>query len=159
MKSAKGAARYIGRYLARPAIAEYRITSYSGNEVTFWYESHETKQKVVETLTAEAFIGKLLTHIPPKYFKMARAYGIYSGRICTKVRKCFGLLQYIKSGFKIMQYTLKEYWKKETKKLTYRELMIRTFSRDPYKCKKCGELMELWEIWQRKYGCIYNFGK
>jgi len=77
MKSAKGAARYIGRYLARPAIAEYRITSYSGNEVTFWYESHETKQKVVETLTAEAFIGKLLTHIPPKYFKMARAYGIY----------------------------------------------------------------------------------
>ncbi|WP_297430459.1 transposase [Clostridium sp.] len=28
MKSARGAARYIGRYLARPAIAEYKILSY-----------------------------------------------------------------------------------------------------------------------------------
>jgi hypothetical protein len=159
MRSAKGAARYIGRYLARPAIAEYRITGYDGEKVTFWYESHETKEKVVETLTVEAFIGKLLMHIPPKYFKMVRTYGVYAGSICTKVRKCFGLLQYIKSGLKVMQYTLKEYWKKETKKLTYRELMIRTFSRDPYKCKKCGELMELWEIWQRKYGYIYDLGK
>jgi hypothetical protein len=46
----------------------------------------------------------------------------------VKVKKCFGLLRYIKSGLKAIQYTIKEYWKKETKKLTYRELMIRNFS-------------------------------
>jgi hypothetical protein len=35
MKDAKGAAKYIGRYLARPAIAEYRIVSYDGETVHF----------------------------------------------------------------------------------------------------------------------------
>jgi len=155
MKSAKGAARYIGRYLARPAIAEYRIISYDGKKVTFWYKSHETNEKVVETLEAEKFIGKLTMHIPPKYFKMVRSYGIYAGSIRVKVKKCFGLLKYIKSGLKAIQCTLKSYWKKETKKLTYRELMIKNFSKDPHKCSKCGALMELWEIWQRKYGYIY----
>ena len=158
MKSAIGAARYIGRYLARPAIAEYRITNYDGENVTFWYESHETKEKVIVTLTAEAFIGKLLMHIPPKYFKMVRTYGVYAGSIHSKIRKCYGLLQYIKSGLKVMQYTLEEHWKKKTEKLTYRQLMIRTFSKDPYECKRCGEIMELWEIWQSKYGYIYEFG-
>ncbi|MBS4192035.1 transposase [Bacillus sp. FJAT-49705] len=38
MKDAKGAAKYIGRYLARPAIAEYRIEEYDGKVVSFWYE-------------------------------------------------------------------------------------------------------------------------
>ena len=33
MKSARCVARYIGRYLARPAIAEYRILSYDGENV------------------------------------------------------------------------------------------------------------------------------
>jgi hypothetical protein len=159
MRSATGAARYIGRYLARPAIAEYRITGYDGKNVTFWYESHETKKKVVETVTVEKFIGKLLIHIAPKYFKMVRTYGVYAGSIRVKVRKCIGLIQYIKSGLKNLESTLKKNWKKETKKLTYREMMIRNFSRDPYKCKNCGEEMELWEIWQRKYGYIYEFGK
>ena len=32
-------ARYIGRYLARPAIAEYRIIKYDRKKVTFWYEN------------------------------------------------------------------------------------------------------------------------
>ena len=35
MKSARGAARYIGRYLARPAVAKYKILSYDGENVTF----------------------------------------------------------------------------------------------------------------------------
>ncbi len=90
---------------------------------------------------------------------MVRTYGVYAGSIRVKVRKCIGLIQYIKSGLKNLESTLKKNWKKETKKLTYREMMIRNFSRDPYKCKNCGEEMELWEIWQRKYGYIYEFGK
>jgi len=111
----------------------------------------------VETLTAEAFIGKLLMHIPPKHFKMVRAYGIYAGSIRVKVKQCFGLLQYIKSGYKAIRCTLKEYYRKETKKLTYRELMIRNFSKDPCKCNKCGELMELWQVWHRKYGIFMSW--
>ena len=32
------ALKYLGRYLAHPALAEYRITNFDGNTVTFWYE-------------------------------------------------------------------------------------------------------------------------
>lgn len=159
MKSAKGAARYIGRYLARPAIAEYRITGYDGENVTFWYEDHKTKKKIVVTLKAEEFIGKLIMHIAPKHFKMARVYGIYAGSIYQKVKQCYGLLRYIQSGLEAIQYTLKSYYKNSTRKLTYRELMIRNFSKDPLKCRKCGKLMELWEIWHEKYGYIYDLCK
>jgi hypothetical protein len=158
MKSARGAARYIGRYLGRPAIAEYRIISYDGKNVTFWYKSHETNERVEETVTAQVFIGKLLMHISPKYFKMVRLYGVYAGSISVKVRKCFGLLQYIKSGLKLIQCTLKINWKKEIRKMKYRELMIINFSKDPRKCSKCGQLMELFQIWHRKYGYIYDMG-
>ncbi len=42
--------------------------------------------------------------------------------------------------------------------MTYRELMIINFSKDPRKCLKCGQLMELWQIWHRKYGYIYDMG-
>jgi len=159
MKDTKGAARYIGRYLGKPAIAEYRIMNYDGDKVTFWYEDHKTKKRVVETITVEEFMGRLLMHIPPKHFRMARSYGIYSGSIKAKIKKCYGLIKYIKSGFKLLQYTLKSYWKKETKKLTYRELMINNFSKDPLKCRKCGTQMELWEIWHKKYGYIYDLAK
>ena len=133
MRNAKKVAKYIGRYLARPAIAEYRITGYDGDNITFWYDDHETKKKVEVTLSAEKFIGKLIMHIPPKYFKMARKYGMYAGCIYKKVKKCYGLLKYIKSGLKAIQYTLESYVKKTAKKLTYRELMIRNFSKDPLK--------------------------
>jgi hypothetical protein len=159
MKSAKGAARYIGRYLGRPAIAEYRIIKYDGENVTFWYEDHKTKQRVELTLTAFEFMGKVLMHIPPKYFKMARTYGIYAGSIYIKIKKCYGLLRYIQSGLKSIQYTLKDYLKRNRIKLTYRELVIKNFSEDPLKCKKCGNIMELWEIWHEKYGYIYDLSK
>lgn len=38
----KNAAKYIGRYLARLAIDEYRISNYNGKTVTFWYENKKT---------------------------------------------------------------------------------------------------------------------
>jgi hypothetical protein len=46
-------------------------------------------------------------------------------------------------------------WKKETRKMNYRELMIINFSKDPRKCLKCGQLMELWH---RKYGYMQDMG-
>ena len=43
--------------------------------------------------------------------------------------------------------------------MSFRELMIKNFSKDPLKCRKCGTVTELWEIWQKKYGYIYDLGK
>ena len=159
MKSARGCARYIGRYLARPAIAEYRIISYDGLMVKFWYIEHGTGNRVEANLTVEEFIGKLMMHIPPKYFKMVRRYGVYAGSIQQKVKKCFGLLKYIKDGYKSIQYTLREWWENKDRPLTWRALMIKNFAKDPLRCKKCGKLMELMEIWHYKYGYIYDLLK
>ena len=77
MRSAKGAAKYIGRYVSRPAIAESRIISYDGEKVTFWYEQHEDNKRIEITLPVLEFIGKVVRHVPERYFKMVRYYGIY----------------------------------------------------------------------------------
>lgn len=66
---------------------------------------------------------------------------MHAGSISVKVRKCFGLLQYIKSGLRVIKYTLKINWKKETRKMIYRKLMIINFSKDPRKCLKCDSDM------------------
>jgi hypothetical protein len=70
MKDAKGAAKYIGRYLARPAIAEYRIVSYDGDTVHFWYEDHQTGKRQGVKASVYKFLFDLLQHIPPKHFRM-----------------------------------------------------------------------------------------
>ncbi len=41
----KPATQYIGRYLARPAIAEYRIINYDGKNVTYRFENKKPKEK------------------------------------------------------------------------------------------------------------------
>ena len=42
----KQATTYIGRYLARPAIVEYRVSRYNDKSVTFWYENKKTRKKI-----------------------------------------------------------------------------------------------------------------
>ena len=155
MKSAKACAKYIGRYLGKPAIAEYRIIKYDKNRVTFWYIDHRTGKKMIEDIDVEEFVGRVLMHIPPKNFKMARRYGIYSGSLAKKVRQHVGLIKYIKSGLKEFQYTLKNYWNKKDIKISWREMMIDSFSKDPQICKNCGSEMEVWEIRHSKYGKVF----
>jgi len=77
MRSARHAAKYVGRYLARPSIAEYRILEYDGEMVRYWYEDHDTKKRKEKRLPVMQFIGRLVMHIPKKHFKMTRRYGLY----------------------------------------------------------------------------------
>lgn len=74
----KQASKYIGRYLARPAIAEYRTTDYDGKTVTFWYENKKSKKKITVRIDVLEFIGKLTQHIHPKGFRVVRRYCLYS---------------------------------------------------------------------------------
>lgn len=39
--------KYIGRSLARPAIAEYRITNITDSTVTFWYQKPDSSKKII----------------------------------------------------------------------------------------------------------------
>ena len=87
--------KYLGRYLNRPAIAESRIKEYDGKEVLFWYEDHNTKKKIDVRLPVLEFIGKLVSHIPPKNFHMVRRYGLYQG---SKNKKFFKVVEFWQSN-------------------------------------------------------------
>lgn len=147
MKNAKHAARYIGRYLARPAIAEYRIEEYDGKTVTFWYQDHKSGQQERCKLPVEEFIGRLVMHIAPKHFQMVRRYGFYGRRVSELVKNV------VQSLKKFVQQVFEEFQKG---KRGWRERLIEAFNRDPLKCPNCGGEMELWEIWHPKYGKIYD---
>ena len=81
--SGKWLIKYLGRYLRHPAIANSRISSYDGKNVTFWFEDHKSKKRIYETKTADEFLFAVIQHIPNKNFKLIRYYGLYS-RSCKK---------------------------------------------------------------------------
>lgn len=124
MNDAKGAAKYIGRCLARPAIAEYRIINYDGRKVKFWYIDHEAHQRKEEELDALEFIGKLIMHIPKKHFKMVRIYGLYRRDINKLAQKVVGLYNYIKTKIKSKLKPA------VTKKKTWKERLIESFGKN-----------------------------
>lgn len=152
MTSARHAARYIGRYMARPALAEHKITNYNGTDVTFWYIDHKTKVKVTETIPAKDFIKRLIDHIPLKSFKMARHYGIYSRRTKSiSIKILMGCKQFIQKTF--------EFMKSVSKSLSWRDRLIQSFGKDPLICPKCKEEMLLWRIWHPDYGDIFDLSR
>lgn len=152
MTSARYAARYIGRYVARPALAEYKITAYDGRSVTFWYASHETGNRVYESVGALEFIKRLLDHIPVKGFKMVRHYGLYARRtkaIAREVlRRC---TRFVQMSF--------EFMKNRAGVLSWRERLLVSFGKDPLLCTTCNEEVLLWRIWHPVYGVIFDLSR
>ena len=142
MKDARGAVKYIGKYLARPAIAEYRIINYDGKKIKFWYIDHADHERKEKELDALEFIGKLIMHIPKKHFKMVRRYGLYRRDINKLAQKVVGLYNYIKTK---ISSKLKP---RVTRKQAWKERLIQNSS--------CKSEMELWIIWHPRYGYIYN---
>jgi hypothetical protein len=121
-------ARYIGRYIKHPPIAEHRITAYDGKQVTFWYVDTKTEQKITVTMDKFEFLQRLLSHIPEKHFKIVRYCGIYSrrGYKHRQTEFCDGEV-----------VVIKRCWRDEIK---------RVFSYDPLLCPNCGTEMELVDI-------------
>ena len=77
IKHPKLIAKYVGRYVRHPAIANSRIYYFDGKIVKFFYTNNEDK-RVDVTMTVEQFISALIQHISPPQFKMIRYYGAYS---------------------------------------------------------------------------------
>ena len=76
INSTKGIIRYLGRYLARSPVAEYKITEIDDGKVTFFFNDlANNKKKTYITMPAEKFISQILIHLPPKNFKMVNRYG------------------------------------------------------------------------------------
>ena len=70
--------RYVARYVRHPAIAETRINSYNPETkmVEFWYRHDDDTETV--SMHVYEFIGKLISHVPPRQFKTIRYYGLYA---------------------------------------------------------------------------------
>lgn len=79
IKHPKLIAKYVGRYVRHPAIANGRIFYYDGKIVKFFYVNNED-ERVDVTMTVDQFITALIQHIPPSQFKMIRYYGAYARR-------------------------------------------------------------------------------
>ncbi len=151
LNNARGATRYIGRYLARPAMAEYRILNYDGHRVRFWYEDHKTKKRKELTLKVLDFIGRLIMHVPKKHFKMVRRYGLYSRDFNKRAKKIVSLWKYIKK--RQLRLII---MKKKKRAMRWRENIIKSFGKDPLICRNCGSEMVLYEIWSPKHDFIYH---
>lgn len=151
MTNAKSAAKYIGRYLARPAIAEYRIENYDGDTVHYWYEDHETGKRVDKRVPVYRFLFEMLQHIPPKHFRMVGRYGLYSRRSHRKAQQILSLYAFMRT--KQIELLLET----KRKKKTYRQRMIESFEKDPFECPHCHRQMDLVGIWSADYGWIYHY--
>jgi hypothetical protein len=140
IKSAKAAAKYVGRYVGRPAIAESRILSYDGKFVTFEYTKHEDNKRIVEKVHVYEFIKKLIVHIPDKNFKMIRYFGLYTSR--NKLKD---------NLIKMLDKRILDL-KKSIRKWEYR--ILASFGVESRKCPVCGETMMFYDIVYKNYGSI-----
>lgn len=137
------AIQYFGRYLARPAIAEYRITEFKDNNVTFWYNDLKSKEKVFTTIPLFDFMKRLIIQIPPKNFKMVRRYGFYARRKSKLIANSIVLVRTKKNS---ASYRLS--WEEKIKKF---------FGREPLVCPNCNTKMVLSEFHHYKYGSKYYY--
>uniref|UniRef100_UPI00374E88C2 IS91 family transposase n=1 Tax=Clostridium butyricum TaxID=1492 RepID=UPI00374E88C2 len=145
IKSAKIAAKYVGRHVGRPAIAESRILYYDGKSVTYKYNRHEDNKEIIEKVHVYEFIKKLIIHIPEKNFKMIRYFGIYS-----RTKK--GQNNFIKMlDDKILRL------RKSLYKWEYR--ILAAFGVSTCNCPKCNKKMRFYDIVYGKYGSIREYLK
>ena len=97
ISSRKGFARYIGRYVRHPAIANSRITSYNGEAVKFYWKDHGDKINY-KIMLSHDFIYSIIQHIPEKNQKLVRYYGAYSRRKNKFLKSSISKITPIKSS-------------------------------------------------------------
>jgi hypothetical protein len=120
--------KYIGRYSKRACLSEYKITKIEGEYISFeckdYKNSKDKKDPKIQELTFHYsdFFPRLLQHVPEKYFRVVRYYGLYHNmekNVPETLRKTEEELQQIKE--------------KELKELGGYE--------SPLLCPRCGKRM------------------
>ena len=74
----EGVLVYLARYVRGGPIAESRIVSSESTGVTFRYHDHRDGSTKEMPLSPEAFILRVLQHVPPPRKKLVRYYGLYA---------------------------------------------------------------------------------
>ena len=139
--------KYIGRYTKRPVIAETRIyTSINYNwKINEVYQLNVSKRWVVfkfkdyavggktsvKKMGLFTFIKYLIQHIPDKYFRLVRGYGLFCN--CIKGK-------YLKKVLRL----LKKRKQRRKKQNTWRDNYKKLTGNDPLICVRCHIEMEFW---------------
>jgi hypothetical protein len=153
---------YIGRYIRTPPISEKRITAvadavsffvkdyhhekeegassfpvFSGMNIVNWVKNPKYAWKKTKLLQLELLemVGRLISHIPPRGFKIPRSYGLYANR-CKAER--IEMLTKIPEKY-IIPKEIMEKWEK--KKTSWRERQTEKHGADPFLCD-CGKEMK-----------------
>ena len=133
VNSPKGIVKYLGRYLARAPIAEYKITYYDNEKVTFFFNDlADDKKKKYVTMDIDKFVQQILIHLPPKNFKMINRFGFYGRNITAKLRN---IVKKYKKSFSKSEYSF------------YVKQSIDTFGVHPFMCPHCKIMMDIQEIY------------
>ena len=133
----KGIIKYLGRYLARAPIAEYKISNISHDSVSFFfYDLKLGKKKTFVTMPLSKFITQILIHLPPKNFKMISRFGFYARR---KSHKLTNAIQAFKTSAVSSNFS----W--------YERQMFNTFGINPFVCPKCNIKMKVSEFYHYLY--------
>lgn len=123
--------KYIGRYTKKPVIAEARIIKCDNRWVLFKFKDYANNEIAVKKMGLFTFITYLTQHIPEKYFRLVRGYGIFSNRLRgTLLPKARKYLKKTKPSEKVQHKT-------------WRERKIQQNGKDPLKCQNCQIEMHL----------------
>ncbi len=118
--------KYLGRYLKRPSVSASRLRHYSGDAVIHHYLDHRTGKHKRQTLRQEGMIGRYISHVPARHFKMVH----YSGFLANRKR---GTL--LPRVYEALQMQARE----KPEKPGFAVLMKGFLGTDPYKCILCGD--------------------
>lgn len=136
----KGLLKYLGRYLARSPIADYKITEVTDTHVTFFFHDLKNeKKKTYLTLSREDFLKQVLIHFPPKHFKMISRFGFYARRKSETLKIHILFLQKSKKKFSFSFFV---------------HSRIKAFGQHPFLCPNCHIPMKKKELYicRRWYG-------
>jgi hypothetical protein len=149
VKTGKGLAQYLIKYVASPPMAVSRIIDYDGQEVEYCWQDHKSHQPQRARVSAVEFIHRLVQHILPKGFQRVRYVGLHAvclrQKITERVRAAIGAA--LQLAFSFAEAVLI--------KLGWRAKIKGKFGRDPMKCERCGEEMILWKVWTPTHGVVY----
>jgi hypothetical protein len=90
-----------------------------------YYYDHRTRQYRYQELSQEEIIGRYISHIPARHFRMVRYYSFLSNR------RRAGLLTQVYAALEMEG-------KNRPEKPGYASLMKRFMGVDPYECILCG---------------------
>jgi hypothetical protein len=144
--------RYLSKYICRPQISLKRLLQYSpeNGEVVYCYKSHSSGKQETEKISSIDFIGRMMQQLLPKGFQKIRYYGLqsnqYRSRLRAKVCVALGKLELIQE---------RAVAPVRIARMSYQSLVEIWWRYDPFRCTKCGELMELVRIWNPRKGLVF----